>query len=71
MRLDDGDVALTIQWYDQIPVIYVSDMVYRLHCDNPPQVQIHTHLVHGKISMTQIYGTAERNTSARNKIPSP
>ena len=42
-------------------------MVYRLYCDNTPQVQIHTHIVHEKISMTQNYGTVERHTYARNK----
>ena len=59
MRLDAGENALEIQCYDQIPGMYGSDMVYRLYCDNPTQFQSHTQILHGKISMAQISGTAE------------
>ena len=68
IRLDAEDIYLTSQWYEHIPEIYVSDLFYRLYCDNPPQVQSHTHILHGKISINQIYGTAERQTSAIYKI---
>ena len=68
IRLDAGYISLTIQRYENIPGIYGSDLVYRLYCDNPTQVQIHTKLVYGKISMTQIYEYAERHTSTRNKF---
>ena len=71
IRLDSGYNYLTIQLYEQIPGIYGSDFVYILYCDNPPQAQSHTQIVHGNISTTQVYGTAERQTSTRNKIPSP
>ena len=71
IRLCSVDIALTIQWYEHIPGTYVSDMFYRLYCDNTPQVQKHTHLVHGNISMTRISGTADSHTSARNEIMSP
>ena len=69
--LDTGDIDLKIQWYESIPVISISGLVYRFYCDNPPQVQIHTQPVHVKISMTKCFGAAERRTSARNKSPSP
>ena len=68
ISLDAGDIALIIQLYEQITGISVSDMVYRFYCDNTPQVQSHTQIVHGKISITQIYGTAERHTSAKSSI---
>ena len=71
ISIDDGDIALKIQWYEQITGIYVSYLVYRLYCDNPLQVQIHTKVVHRMISTTQIYRTAERHTFARNKSLSP
>ena len=48
IRLDARYIALTIQWYDQITGIYVSDIVYRLYCDNTPKVRSHTQLFHGK-----------------------
>ena len=67
IRIDAGDIALTIQWYDQITGISVSDMVYRLYWENNPHVQIHTQLVHVDISTNQMTGTTERHTSARNK----
>ena len=68
MRLDDGYIDLKIQWYEQIPGISRSDLVYRLYYENHTQVQSHTQLVHGKISMHQIYGTAKMHTSTINKI---
>ena len=71
IRLDAGYIAPTIQRYEKIPGIYGSDLVYILYCDNNPQVQRHTNLVHGNISMNQIYGTADRHNSERYKIPSP
>ena len=71
IRLGTGYISLTIQWYDYIPGISVSDLVYRFYCDNPTQVQSHNKLVHGKISTTKIHGTAERHTSSRYKITSP
>ena len=71
IRIDTGDIDLTIQWYERITGISVSDLVYRFYCDNHPQVQSHTQLVHGKILTTQIYGTADRYTYARYKSPSP
>ena len=71
ISIDDANISLHIQLSEYIPGIYVSDLVYRLYCDNPTQVHNHTQLVHGKISMTQIYGTADSHTFARNKIPSP
>ena len=39
-----------------------------MYFNNPPKVQSHTQIFHGKIPMTQIYGTAEMHTSARYKI---
>ena len=71
IRLDAGYISVTIQWYEQITGISGSDLVFRLYCDNPPQVRIHTKFVHGKISMTKISGTPERHTYERNKNPSP
>ena len=70
IRLDDGDIYLIIQWYENIPGIYESYLVYRLYYDNPPQAQIRTQIVHGKISMAQISGTTEKHTSARYKSTS-
>ena len=58
IRLYDENISLKIHWYEQILVISGSDMFYRFYCDSPPQVQSHTELVHGKISMTEISGTA-------------
>ena len=69
--LDVGYISITTQGCENIPDISGSDMVYRLYYDNPPKVQSHTKIMHGKIPMTQIYGTAERHTYARNKYPSP
>ena len=46
-------------------------MVISFYYDNPTQFQSHTHLDHGNISMTQVYGTAERHASAINKSSSP
>ena len=43
-------------------------MVYRLYCDNPPQVQSHTQPVRVKIETNQISRTEESHTSARNKM---
>ena len=71
ISLDSGDTDLTIHLYEQIPETSGSDLVYRLCCDNPSQVQSHTELVQGNISMTEIYVTVERHTFARNKIPPP
>ena len=71
IRLDVGDIALTIQWYEHIPGVSGSDLVYRLYCDSPTQVQIHTQLVHVNISMNQISGAVERHTYPRNKSTSP
>ena len=70
IRIDAEDIAITIQWYEQIPGMYGSDLVNRLYCNNPLQFHSHTQLIHVKISMTQIYGTVERHNIARNKIPS-
>ena len=47
-------IALTIQWYEHIPGIYVLDMVYILYCDNSPKFHSRNQLVHVKISITQI-----------------
>ena len=63
--------SLTIEWYEGIPGIPGSDMVYIFFGDNPPQFQIHNQIVHGSILMNQISVTAERHTSAENKSPSP
>ena len=71
IRLNAGYIYLTIQRYEKITGIYGSYLVYRLYCDNPLQVQIHTKVVHIMISTTQIYRTAERHTFARNKSLSP
>ena len=71
IRLDFGYIDLTIHWYEHIPGISGSDLDHRLCSDNTPQFHIYTHILHGNISMTQIYGTAERHTSAQNKIPPP
>ena len=71
IRLDAADIDLTTQWYENIPIISGSDPVYIFYCDNPPQVQCHTQIEHGKISTTNISGTAERHTSAINIILSP
>ena len=67
IRLDAGKIALTIQWYEQILVVSVSDLFYRLYYENPSQSQSHTQLVHGKTSTNQIYGTVERHTPVTNK----
>ena len=69
IRIDAEDIAITIQWYEQIPGMYGSDLVNRLYCNNPLQFHSHTQLIHVKISMTQIYGTVERHPSERYKIP--
>ena len=66
-----GDIDITIQCYENITEISRSDMVYRLYYDNPPQVQSHTHIVHGKILMTQVSGTAESHTSEIYRSPPP
>ena len=71
IRLDAADIYITTQWYDNINVIYGSNMVYRLYFDHPPQVQIHTQLMHGKTSMNKIYGAAQMHTSAGNKSTPP
>ena len=71
IRVNAEDIALTFHWYEQISGIYGSDIVYIFYCYDPPQVQSHTQIVHGKISVTRIYGTAERHTSERYKSPSP
>ena len=42
-------------------------MVYELECGQPPQVQIHTQLVHRKISMTQVSGVKDKRRSGRHK----
>ena len=47
IRLDCGDIGLTIQWYEQVSVIVESDLVYILYCVEIPQAQSHTQLVHG------------------------
>ena len=65
IRLDDIYIYLTIQWYEHIPGISVSDIIYRLYCDNTPKLQIHNQLLHGNTSMDQIYGTVERHTSVK------
>ena len=67
IRLDCGDIGLTIQWYEQVTVIIESGLVYRLYCGQIPQVQSHTKLVHGNIAMTQVSGTKEKSRSAINK----
>ena len=41
IRLYDGYIVSKIQWYENITGIYISDLVYRLYCDNPPRVQRH------------------------------
>ena len=64
IRIDTGDIDLTIQWYERITGISVSDLVYRFYCDNHPQVQSHTQLVYGKTKMAQISRTTERHTSS-------
>ena len=67
IRLDYLDINKTIHWYEHIPGTYGSYLVYILYCNISPQVQSHTQLLHGKISMTQISGTVERHNNARNK----
>ena len=67
IRLDRGDIGMTIQWYEQVTGIPGSDLVYELECGQPPQVQSHTQLVHGKIAMTQVSGVKEKRRSARHK----
>ena len=57
ISLDAGYIYLTIEWYDHINGISGSYLIYRLYCYHPPQVQSHTNLVHGNISMTNIYRT--------------
>ena len=69
--LDTEDIALTIQWYKQITGISGSDLVYKLYCGDPTQVQIHTQIVHGNILITKVYGTAASHPSARNKSTTP
>ena len=71
IRLYAGDIALPIQWYENIHGIYGSYLVYIFYCDNTPQYKSHTQLVHANISTVKISGTAERHTSARYKIMSP
>ena len=63
ITIDARYIAITVQWYEQIPGISGSDLVYILHCNNPLQVQSHTKLVHGKISMTHISGNLGRHTT--------
>ena len=58
-------IALKIQWYDQIPGISRSDLVYIFYCNNPPQFKIHAKFVYGIISMNQISVTSERHNSAK------
>ena len=57
IRLDCGDISLTIQWYEQFSGIGESDLVYILYCAQLPQIQSHDQLVYGKIVMTQVSGT--------------
>ena len=68
IRLDHGDIGMTIQWYEQVTGIPGSDLVYELECGQPPQVQSHTQLVHGKIAMTQVAGVKKKRRSGRHKI---
>ena len=35
IRLDSGDIYLTIKWYEHITGISGSDLVYRLYFGNP------------------------------------
>ena len=42
IRLDCGDIGFTIQWYDQVPGIFESDIVYRIYRGQLPQVQSYT-----------------------------
>ena len=44
IRIDAGNIGLIIHWYEHIPGISGSDMVYRLYFDNPPKVQSHTQI---------------------------
>ena len=46
ISIDDANISLHIQLSEYIPGIYVSDLVYRLYCDNPTQVQSDTQLGH-------------------------
>ena len=68
IRLDCGDIGLMIQWYEKVPVFVESYLLYRLYCGQIPQVQIHTQLVHGKIAMTQVFGTKEKRRFAKHKV---
>ena len=67
ISLDCGDIDMTIQWYDQAPGIPGSDLVYELECVQPPQVQSHNQLVHGKIAMTQVAVVKKKRRSGRHK----
>ena len=68
IRLDCGDIVLTIQWYEQVHGIVESYLVYRLYCGQIPQVQIHTLIVHGNILTANFLGTKDKIRSARHKI---
>ena len=67
IRLDRGDICMTIQLYEQVTRIQGSYLVYELECGQPPQVQSHTQFVHGKIAMTQVAGVKEKRRSGRHK----
>ena len=71
IRLDAGDIDLTIQWYQLILGIYISDLFYRLYYYNPLQFQKHTHLVHANRSKTKFSGIYEKHISARYTILPP
>ena len=67
IRIDCGDIGLTTQCYDQVPVVVELDLVYILYCGKLPQAQSHTQLVHGNIATTQFSGTKDKRSSAIHK----
>ena len=55
LRLDCGDICLTIQWYEEVPRTVESYIVYRLYYGQLPQFQSHTHLLSENIATTQSF----------------
>ena len=54
IRIDAGDIYLTIQWFEHITGIFGLDLVYIVYCDNPTQFQSHNQIVYGNIQITQV-----------------
>ena len=61
---------MKIQWYEHVPGIFESVLVYRFYCGQIPQVQSHTKLMNGKIAMNKVFGTKDKRRSTKHKSKS-